>query len=176
MRRAGLIAVVVGGIGLAACAAPASEEPSPSVSGLRLTSSAFEHGGTIPPEHTCDGEDVSPPLAWDGVPDGTAAFVLLVTDHDAGDFVHWILTDIPADLRELPAGGEAGMPARNDFGGSGWGGPCPPSGSSHHYEFRLLALSEPIGVESTASIREVLETIDGNLVDETTLIGTYQRP
>jgi Raf kinase inhibitor-like YbhB/YbcL family protein len=178
--RALLASAGVGiGIGLAGCTSVSSQEASamPSADALRLTSSAFAHGGAIPEDHTCDGGDLSPPLAWEGVPAGTSAFVLLVTDHDAADFVHWILTDIPGDVRSLESRAEdvGAVVGRNDFGAEGWGGPCPPAGGVHHYEFRLLALSEPVNVDPSASIRQVLETIDGSLLEETTLIGTYQR-
>ena len=143
---------------------------------MRLTSPAFEEGGPIPLLHTCDGEDVSPPLAWDEVPDGTAAFVLVTDDPDAGGFLHWLLTDIPGDARELPegAGDAIGMPGRNDFGRTGWGGPCPPSGQ-HRYIFTLYALSEPITVDGDASADQVREAIAHRVVGEARLTGVYER-
>lgn len=143
---------------------------------LRLTSSAFGTDGAIPIEHTCDGQDVSPPLSWSGVPDGTAAFALVVTDPDARGFVHWVLADIPGDTTELPAaeGDAIGVPGRNDFGRTGWGGPCPPSGT-HRYVFRLYALSAPLelpGTPDAASVTARLETLS---LDEAELTGTYSR-
>lgn len=143
---------------------------------MRLTSPAFEDGGPIPSRHTCDGEDVSPPLAWDEVPDGTAAFVLVVDDPDAGGFLHWLLTDIPGDARELPegAGDAIGMPGRSDFGRTGWGGPCPPSGQ-HRYVFTLYALSEPITVDGDAGADQVREAIGHRVVGEAQLTGVYER-
>ena len=143
---------------------------------MELTSEAFGEGGSIPVQHTCDGDNISPPLAWDDVPEGAAAFVLVVEDPDAGGFVHWLLTDIPGDSRELPegAGDAIGMPGHNDFGLSGWGGPCPPSGE-HRYVFTLYALSEPIQIEADASPQAVREAIAHRLIGEAQLTGVYAR-
>lgn len=143
---------------------------------MRLTSPAFDDGGSIPPQYTCDGDDVPPPLAWDEVPDATAAFVLVVDDPDAGGFLHWLLADIPGDARELPEGGgdAIGMPGRNDFGRTGWGGPCPPSGE-HRYVFTLYALSEPVQVDTDASADEVREAIAHRVHAEARLTGVYAR-
>ena len=171
MPSAGLAFVLV----LAGCidqAGPTGE----GTTTMQLTSPAFDDGGRIPAQHTCDGDDVSPPLAWDEVPEGTAAFVLLAEDPDAGGFVHWLLTDIPGDARELPEGeGDAiGMPGRNEFGRTGWGGPCPPSGE-HRYVFSLFALSEPIRLAAEAGADEVREAVAHRLLGEGRLIGLYAR-
>ena len=111
-----------------------------------LKSTAFENGGRIPRPFSCDGKDVSPALFWTGVPEGTASLTLIVNDPDAprGDWVHWVLFDMPAARRDLPeqvppgdgieGGGTHGL---NDFGKLGWGGPCPPSGT-HRYDFPFL--------------------------------------
>jgi Raf kinase inhibitor-like YbhB/YbcL family protein len=165
-------AVVV--LALAGCTGHA--QPTQETATMRLTSPAFNEGGSIPQQHTCDGEDVSPPLAWDEVPDGTAAFVLVVEDPDAGGFLHWLLTDIPGDARELPEGGgdAVGMPGHNDFGRTGWGGPCPPSGE-HRYVFTLYALSEPIQVDADADGGAVREAIRPALLGEASLSGVYAR-
>jgi Raf kinase inhibitor-like YbhB/YbcL family protein len=151
---------------------PAAEEPGT----MRLTSTAFEEGGPIPSRYTCDGDDASPPLAWDEVPDAATAFVLLVEDPDAGGFVHWQLTDIPGDARQLPDGGgdAVGMPGRNDFGRTGWGGPCPPSGE-HRYVFTLYALSEPVQVDADATDDEVRDAIAPRRIAEGRLTGVYVR-
>jgi hypothetical protein len=107
---------------VAACtpAAP-STTPGPEVTTMQLTSDAFAEGASIPAEHTCDGADISPPLAWDGVPDGTQSFALIVDDPDARGFVHWVLTNIPGEARELPAGegDEIGTPGPTSFGRTG---------------------------------------------------------
>jgi len=129
---------------------PASTMPSASATGtLTLSSSAFAADAPIPREFTCDGSNVSPPLAWTGVPAGAAALVLIVDDPDAKDFVHWIVLDLPGADGNLPkaVATSAATPqqGKNDFGKVGWGGPCPPSGT-HHYRFTLTALGAPLGL------------------------------
>lgn len=151
-------------------AATATEE----VPTMQLTSSAFADGEAIPSEHTCDGADRSPPLAWSDVPGGTDAFALLVEDPDARDFVHWVLVDVPGDRRALAAGegDAAGTPGRNDFGRIGWGGPCPPSGE-HRYVFTIWALPATIGaMDDAGALRSAAES---NALASATLTGVYRR-
>jgi len=160
---------------LAACspAGPAASQGA-EVTTMELTSSSFADGETIPARHTCDGDDLSPHLAWTDAPDGTAAFVIIVDDPDAGGFVHWLLTDIPGDARELPEGeGDAiGRPGPNDFGRRGWGGPCPPA--EHRYTFMLYALGEPIeNVKDADAARRQAEDM---ALARATLTGRYARP
>jgi Raf kinase inhibitor-like YbhB/YbcL family protein len=164
------------GIGLAACSSPSSEEASSMADAMQLTSPAFTDGGAIPQEYTCDGGDVSPPLAWDGVPEGTDSFALIVTDPDAGGFVHWVLVDIPGDVRELAEGegDRVGRPGRNGFGGTGWGGPCPPSGQ-HRYVFELLALSRPLEIAGEVSADRVRSAAAGATLARGELTGVYAR-
>ena len=110
---------------------------------MRLKSKDFEHGGNIPSEFTCDGKDVSPQLSWDDVPDGTESFALSITDPDAlgGEFIHWLVYDIPKDVRNIDRASlrEGAKQVENDFGKKDYGGPCPPSGT-HRYIFTLHAL------------------------------------
>jgi Raf kinase inhibitor-like YbhB/YbcL family protein len=165
MRQRWWPIVLVAALALTACAEAETSE-------MNLASGAFTDGDPIPAEHTCDGADTSPPLAWTDVPDGVAAFAVLVTDPDAGGFVHWVLADIPADVRELPAGeGDViGVPGANGFGDTGWGGPCPPSGE-HRSEFRLYALAKPIGLEEPTAddVRAAAALATGEL------LGVYAR-
>jgi Raf kinase inhibitor-like YbhB/YbcL family protein len=177
--RALLVSAGIGvGIGLAGCTLLSSQEESivPDAETMRLTSPAFTDGGAIPEDYTCDGGDLSPPLAWEGVPEGVHSFALIVTDPDAGGFVHWVLAGIPADVRELPEGeGDAiGRPGRNGFGGEGWGGPCPPSGE-HRYAFELLALSEPLRGESAPNVDRVRSVAEGATLARAELTGVYAR-
>jgi Raf kinase inhibitor-like YbhB/YbcL family protein len=125
-------------------AAGATTAPAPA---LRLTSQTFSEGGGIPDLHTCRGDDVSPALLWTGVPQGTTEIALVVRDLDANQFVHWVVAGLSPDLGGLAqdAVPADAVEATNDAGQVGWSGPCPPSGT-HHYEFRLYALSEPSGV------------------------------
>jgi hypothetical protein len=164
------------GIGLAACTPVSSQEASAMPDSMRLTSPAFTDGGAIPEDYTCDGGDLSPPLAWEGAPQGVHSFALVVTDPDAGGFVHWVLVNIPGDVRELPEGeGDAiGTPGRNGFGDEGWGGPCPPSGE-HRYVFELIAVSEPVRGEGAPNVDRVRSVAEGATLARAELTGVYAR-
>ena len=152
-----------------------SEEPAMR---FTLTSTAFSEGGSIPRIHTCDGDDVSPPLAWSGAPDGTASLALIVDDPDAGGFVHWVAHAIDPVAGSLPEGvsGVAGGLAegRNGFGDVGYGGPCPPSGT-HRYAFRLLALDVAPTLTDAPTADAVRAAAASHTVGEATLTGTYRR-
>jgi Raf kinase inhibitor-like YbhB/YbcL family protein len=179
-RVAWRLAVCVVGIALAACTSASSQEASAMSSigttTMTLRSPAFEAGGPIPTKYTCDGEDISPPLAWEHVPEGTQAFALLVTDPDARDFVHWLLTDIPGDVRELPEGrGDAiGVPGPTSLGPVGWSGPCPPGGT-HHYVFTLFALPEELGLEGAAGADALRDAARTSALASVELTGVYAR-
>jgi Raf kinase inhibitor-like YbhB/YbcL family protein len=147
---------------------------------LALRSAAFEHGGEIPAFFTCEGRDLSPPLEWSGLPDGTETLALIADDPDAprGTWVHWIVYDIPAGqrgLREgmarLPNGARAG---RNSWGRARYGGPCPPSGR-HRYFFRLFALDCRIGPLETADKPDLLAAMEGHVLATAELMGTYRK-
>jgi Raf kinase inhibitor-like YbhB/YbcL family protein len=150
-----------------------------------LGSPAFPPGGPIPRRHTCEGEDVSPPLRWGGAPEGSGAFALIVEDRDARGFVHWVVADIPAGTSELAEGVKAGSIAagspaptegRNDFGRQGWGGPCPPRGSGdHHYVFTLLALSSALRLGGSPSAAEVRAAASGRMLGSAVLEGSFGR-
>jgi hypothetical protein len=162
--------------------AGASSAGSSAATGrYQLTSTAFTEGGTIPREVTCDGPGGSPQLTWTGVPTGAAALVLLVDDPDARDFVHWIVLDLPGSNGELAAGVDPGAASpqqgTNDFGKTGWGGPCPPSGT-HHYRFTLTALSAPLGLPGHPAgevVRKALRDHRSAVLGSAVLTGTYQR-
>jgi Raf kinase inhibitor-like YbhB/YbcL family protein len=160
----------------ASCADGPPAEEATIMGELELTSDAFVDGGQIPPDFTCDGADVSPPLAWDGAPDGTAAYALIVDDPDARGFIHWVVAHIPGDVTALERDASARrsdlVQGPNDFGRAGYGGPCPPSGS-HRYVFRLFALSEPLEVSGAPDA--VRAAVEGRVLGEATLSGTYRR-
>ena len=137
MRLAAALAVAAV---LAGCGGSSSGPPRVQ---LEVSSPAFAAGGSIPTGFTCQGQDISPPLRWSGVPQGARELDLVMRDRDApgGNFIHWQLTGIPPSTRRLaagetPPGAKAG---RNDFGKLGYGGPCPPAGRAHHYVITLTA-------------------------------------
>jgi len=152
---------------------------------VMLASPAIPPSGEIPSQYTCDGADISPPMAWSGIPDGTKSLVLVVEDPDApsGTFRHWAAFDIPADSHGLEAGYTKDRPAagfheaRNDFGRAGYAGPCPPKGhGTHHYHFRLFAISRPtLDLRPTATISDVLRTAEPYAIQRAELVGTYHR-
>jgi Raf kinase inhibitor-like YbhB/YbcL family protein len=143
-----------------------------------LTSAAFEHGGQIPQRHTCEGEDVSPPLAWSGLPEGTRSVALICDDPDApsATFTHWVAWALDADAGGLDEGEAAPTEGRSDFGTPGYRGPCPPPGHGRHrYFFRLFALDEVPQVEPGAGREELERALQGHLLAATELVGTYER-
>ncbi len=150
---------------------------------LELHSASFRESETIPPEHACEGADRSPPLTWSGTPDGTQSFALIVHDPDAprGDFVHWMVFDIPKDVSSLRAGigpGDDISGARqgtNDFGKRGWGGPCPSPGASHRYVFELLALDCELGLGPGVKRNEIERATLGHVIEKAELVGRYER-
>jgi Raf kinase inhibitor-like YbhB/YbcL family protein len=153
---------------------------------LTLTSKSFEDGGEIPVRHTCQGRDVSPPLAWSGVPPGTASLVLIVDDPDAPDprapkttWVHWVLYDIPPGVATLREDADAGLPAgarvgRNDWRRSGYGGPCPPVGR-HRYFHKLYALDTSLGDLGEPTKADVEAAMEGHVLQRAELVGTYEK-
>jgi Raf kinase inhibitor-like YbhB/YbcL family protein len=150
------------------------------MAGIELNSAAFSDHALIPQRYARDGEDVSPPLTWSGVPDGAAELLLLCEDPDApsGTFVHWLVTGIdPADgtvdAGQVPAGGTE---RNNGYGEARWGGPQPPVGDeAHRYFFRLYALPEPAGLPDGATADDVHRAVDKQQLASGTIVGLYQR-
>lgn len=149
---------------------------------LAITSTAFAMGARIPPTYTCEGTDRSPPLAWDGAPEGTRSFALIVDDPDApaGTWVHWLAWDMAADATELREDVKPtdSPPTQglNSFGKPGYGGPCPPVGhGAHRYFFRLYALDKQVGLPPTATRAEVEAAMDGHVLARAELMGKYRR-
>lgn len=152
---------------------------------LRLTSSAFADGSPIPSKYTCEGQDISPPLAWTGVPDKTKSLVLIVDDPDAPDpkaprmtWVHWVLYDLPPSASKLPEAA-GGLPPGTKVGLNDWekaqyGGPCPPIGR-HRYIHKLYALDIQLPELRRPTKAEVESAMNGHILAETRLIGTYQK-
>jgi len=144
---------------------------------LTLTSTAFKHEGPIPKQYTCDGQNISPVLAWEYVPDGTKSFALIIDDPDAPSktWVHWIVYNIPADVRRLPQNDSKYLMGLNDFDTTKYDGPCPPSGM-HRYRFTLYALDTMIPTAAQAPNKDrLLNAMQGHILEQTVLVGTYTR-
>ncbi|CAG1011324.1 hypothetical protein RHIZO_03996 [Rhizobiaceae bacterium] len=155
---------------------------------MDIRSTAFAEGASIPSRHTCEGADVSPPLAWTGVPAGATSLALVVDDPDAPDpahprmtWVHWVLFNLPASAAGLAEGiAPASLPdgtvqGTNDWRRTGWGGPCPPIGR-HRYFFKLYALDVELPRALGAATSAVLEgAMRGHVLASATLVGTYQK-
>ena len=164
----------------------AGPSPAASQSGpqkIKLTSAAFIDGAAIPSPYTCEGANVSPPLAWDTLPASARTLALIADDPDApgGTWTHWVYFNLPASVKALtenvpaeerPAVG--GMQGANDFRKTGYGGPCPPSGT-HRYFFKLYALDTALSLASGATKDQVLKAMQGHIVAEGQLIGTYSK-
>jgi Raf kinase inhibitor-like YbhB/YbcL family protein len=144
-----------------------------------LESTAFEPGGVIPPRHTCEGDDTSPPLTWSDPPEGTRSLALVVDDPDApvGTFTHWVAWGIDPAAGRLGEGESPPFAGRNDFGSPGWRGPCPPKGHGRHrYFFRLHALDEEVsGLEKGAAKEDLERAIAGHVLGVAEFVGTYER-
>lgn len=154
---------------------------------ISLISTAFTHHGEMPQRYTCDGQNISPPLAWSGMPTEVKSFALIVYDPDAPDpahpqriWVHWVLYNLPpscAGLAEqiaMPALPSGTMHGLNDWGRIGYGGPCPPIGR-HRYFFALYALDAMLPDLGQPSRVQLLQAMQGHLLAQTELVGTYQR-
>ncbi|HEX9243710.1 MAG TPA: YbhB/YbcL family Raf kinase inhibitor-like protein [Anaeromyxobacter sp.] len=151
-----------------------------------LTSPSFSDGATIPIGHTCEGEDLSPALAWTAAPTGTRSFALVVDDPDAPDpkaprmtWVHWLVYDLPPDTTGLPEGVGHALPAGarqgvNDWKRTGWGGPCPPIGR-HRYFFKLYALDALLGDLGVPAKPALEAALKGHVLAEARLVGTYEK-
>lgn len=161
-----------------------SGQPPVGATNFRLTCTSFTEGGTIPARHAGKGDNLSPPLSWEGVPGGTQELALIVEDGDApgGDFVHWIIYGIPAGMVGLeeglptegrPAEGAGLRQGRNDAGGTGYYGPAPPPGKLHHYRFRLLALNEILNLPAKPNKKAFRRAVEGHIIGEATLTGTF---
>ena len=150
---------------------------------IKISSSAFEDGGMIPSEYTCDGDDISPPLRWEDLPEKTKTIAIICDDPDApgGTFVHWVLYDVPANKEHL----DKGLPddetfdngtrqGITSFGKTGYGGPCPPSGT-HRYFFKIYALDVKINTATIIDKEHLLKAMEGHLLGQGKLMGLYKR-
>jgi len=143
---------------------------------MKLTSVEFLDGGELPVRYTCDGEGIGPPLVIGNVPAETQSLVLICDDPDApaGVWDHWVVWDIPADTKEIPAGARIGTEGMNSWLKRGYGAPCPPSGE-HRYIFHLYALDKALGLSETTNKAGVEAAMAGHILAQTTLTGRYRR-
>ena len=145
---------------------------------IQLSSPAFSAGMTIPRKYTCDGENVSPPLEWSGVPDGAQALGLIASDPDApsGTWVHWVLYNLPGSLTNLQEGARGqGSEGVNDFHKTGYGGPCPPRGSQHRYIFTLYALDSDLQLKPGLKKSDLEKAMQGHILAQGQFMGKYSR-
>jgi Raf kinase inhibitor-like YbhB/YbcL family protein len=179
-------------LGLAICLAVAGVlvatgsvmKPPETHKKIELTSSAFKDGQPIPSQYTCDDKNISPPLAWNGVPGNTETLALTVEDPDAptGIWTHWVVFNLPADASDLPedAAKSKSFPANarlgvNDFKGIGYGGPCPPAGKQHRYFFKVYALDIRLNLPPGAAKKDLDAAMTKHILADGQLMGTYQR-
>jgi Raf kinase inhibitor-like YbhB/YbcL family protein len=144
---------------------------------MKITSSAFQQGGNIPSKFTCDGGDTSPPLQIEGVPPAAKSLVLIVDDPDApsGLFTHWLVWNISPEENTIAEGSNPkGVQGTNDFGKSGYGGPCPPSGT-HRYFFKIFALDRELDLSAGAKRKELGAKMTGHVIAQGELMGRYAR-
>lgn len=148
-------------------------EPSDERPDFVFVADAFDDGGAIPVEHTCDGEDRSPALSWNGVPVGAAELAVIVEDPDAQFFTHWVIAGLSPNSTGLPAGEvpDGAVEAFNDFGTIGWRGPCPPE--QHRYTFSLHVLPEPLGMASELDAATAVGLIQTSTIQAVSFSGVY---
>ncbi|MGB7845419.1 MAG: YbhB/YbcL family Raf kinase inhibitor-like protein [Candidatus Acidiferrum sp.] len=167
--------------GAAGC--PARQTGGTAMS-LELKSPDFPAGGTIPRQFSCEGADISPALEWSAPPPATQSLALIADDPDApmGTWVHWVVFDIPANLRTLPQSfpknqqaADGSRQGRNDFGKIGYGGPCPPPGKPHRYYFKLYALDAKLNLKPGATKKEVESAMQGHILAHAECMGRYSR-
>lgn len=151
---------------------------------MQITSSAFKNSGVIPKKYTCEGEDVSPPLSWSNMPKNTKSFALICDDPDAPTdkpFVHWLVYNLPSTMKHLEENAsissiQGALQGKNDFKKMSYGGACPPKGHGlHHYHFTLYALAIKLDLSAGATKEEVLQAMQGHVLGEAELIGTFER-
>jgi Raf kinase inhibitor-like YbhB/YbcL family protein len=180
------IVVVLAAALVAGCGSSSTGSSPPSgasasaaaAGGVSVSSSAFKDGGTIPARYTCAGDNVSPPLSWSALPEGTADVAVTVVDQDApgGTFVHWVAAGLPPRAVGLPADARPPLEGRNDFGTVGYRGPCPPRGSApHRYRFTVYALRSPLSASRGFRLAQPEHALAAMALATGTLVATYKR-
>lgn len=156
-----------------------SAPPGQSTATLTVTSTSFASGDAIAPLYTCDGKDTEPQLAWTAPPDATKAFAIIVDDPDApsGTFTHLVAFDLDPSARAIAEGANAtsvgGVLGTNDFGKTGYNGPCPPKGQVHHYRFNVYATDAKLGLAAAASRADLDAALAHHVLAQGALVGTF---
>lgn len=165
-------------------AVTATSAPVPTAPPLEISSSGFAQGEVIPDRYACTGENLSPELSWGEPPADTQSLALIFDDPDApgGSWVHWVVFNMPADQQTLPEGvaplaehPDGSISGSNSWGELGYGGPCPPQGSTHQYIFALYALDTELSLGVGASKQELLAAMQGHILAETEISGLFSR-
>lgn len=155
-----------------------------SAGAFSLATPAFASGAEIPSQYTCKGDDVSAALQWNGAPAKTVVFAVIMDDPDApaGDWVHWVLWNVPRSMTSLGEGvakndhlNDGSQQGRNSFGKTGYNGPCPPPGQTHRYFFRLYALDAKLNLPADADRTQLDDAMKGHVLAETEYMGTFHR-
>lgn len=183
MQRRLVIVALAAAVGLASgCGDDGGDSSAPAFGAskrLTVSSTAFADGAAIPRRYTCDGEDISPPLSFSGVPSGTKSLAVLVEDPDAprGPFTHWVVFDVAPSQTRWPAGQvpRAAVQGRNGFTKNGYSGPCPPQGKPHHYVFSGYAVDRTLRLPSGASADDLKQALKGHALAYGSLTGRYGR-
>lgn len=151
---------------------------------IEIKSSAFTHSNSIPAQHLCDSDDVSPKLSWSGIPEGTKTNAVIMDDPDApgGTWVHWVVYGISTDDYGLPEGvppldtlDGGARQGKNDFGRTSYGGPCPPRGGPHRYFFKVYAVDDNLVLGPGDTKAELVREMDGSVLEQGELMGRYTR-
>jgi Raf kinase inhibitor-like YbhB/YbcL family protein len=171
-----------------ACGRPENKDKKENkevkMSELKIISSSFKNGEIMPSKYTCEGEDISPQIGWGELPEGVKSLALVCNDPDAhgGDFVHWVIFNIPTEIDSLPEGlapvdtlDFGAIQGMTDFGSVGYGGPCPPRGSVHHYHFKLYGLDKMLEVGENVTKDVLLKEIEGHVVAKGEIVGLFKR-
>ena len=182
-----LILAAVAALAIASCTQPADDAASQQQvinqevvdMALKLSSPAFQNNAVIPAKFTCEGDDVNPELRIEGVPSGAKSLVLVMDDPDAPAKVweHWTVINIPPGTARIAENSvpEGAVQLANDFRRVEWGGPCPPPGKVHRYQFKLYALDAILDLGSSARKSDVEKAMKGHVIEEAVLVGTYKR-
>lgn len=146
------------------------------ISTMKIESPVFQNNQTIPEKYTCKGANINPPLSFVEVPENTKTFVLIVDDPDApmGDWVHWILWNIPSETKTIPENSTVGVAGSTDFGENKYGGPCPPAGT-HRYFFKLYALDSELELPPGSNKADLLSAMEGHILAYAELVGLFSK-